>query len=61
MLTEAEVLEVAKLASVKAEAFAMTGHNKYNELLEAADLVTEMKMLKHPYYKGVMAKEGIDY
>ena len=61
LLTEAEVLEVAKLASVKAEAFAMTGHNKYNELLEAADLVTEMKMLKHPYYKGVMAKEGIDY
>lgn len=61
LLTEAEVLEAAKSISHKVEAFAMTGHNKYNGLIEAADLVTEMKMVKHPYYKGVMAKEGIDY
>ena len=35
--------------------------NKYNELLEAADLVTEMKMIKHPYYQGRLAERGIDY
>ncbi len=61
LLTEAEVLQAAKAASAKAEAFALTGHNKYNELIEEADLVTEMKMLKHPYYKGILAKKGIDF
>jgi|SRR3989338_715974 len=61
LLTETEVLEAAKYAGSKLEAFAMTGHNKYNDLIAAADLVTEMKMVKHPYYQGVMAKEGIDY
>lgn len=61
LLTEKEVLETAKLAGEKLEALAMTGHNKYNDLIELADLVTEMKMVKHPYYKGVLAKEGIDY
>ncbi len=62
LLTEAEVLEIAKFASAKVvEAFAMTGHNKYNVLLDAADLVTEMKMIKHPYQEGHLAKRGIDY
>ena len=62
LLKEADVLEIIKVSvPTNVGAFAMTGHNKYNELLDAADLVTEMKMVKHPYYKGVMAKEGIDY
>lgn len=61
LLTPVEVLDVAKFAATKLTAFAMTGHNKYNDLTEVADLVTEMKMVKHPYYKGVMAKEGIDF
>lgn len=61
LLTEAEVLGAAKSVPTQVGTFAMTGHNKYNDLLDAADLVTEMKMIKHPYYQGVMAKEGIDY
>jgi len=43
------------------DAFAMTGHNKYNDLIHGADLVTEMKMIKHPYYKGKIAQRGIDF
>ena len=39
----------------------LTGHNKYDTIIEACDLVTEMKMIKHPYYSGVLAQEGIDY
>jgi cob(I)alamin adenosyltransferase len=30
-------------------------------LVEAADLVTEMKNIKHPYDAGLLAKKGIDY
>jgi cob(I)alamin adenosyltransferase len=43
------------------KALALTGHKKYNDLVSKADLVTEMKMVKHPYYKGVIAQRGIDF
>lgn len=39
----------------------LTGHHAQNNLLELADLVTEMLPLKHPYNQGILAKEGIDY
>ena len=29
----------------------LTGHNKYPKIIKLCDLVTEMKMVKHPYYK----------
>ncbi len=38
-----------------------TGHQKIPWMLKYADLVTEMKMIKHPYYKGIIATKGIDY
>ena len=61
LLTEDEVLEAITLGKSTAKAFALTGHNKYNKLLESADTVTEMKMVKHPYYEGRLAERGIDY
>ncbi len=39
----------------------LTGHNKFPQILKQCDLVTEMKMVKHPYYKGILAQRGIDY
>jgi cob(I)alamin adenosyltransferase len=41
----------------------LTGRHadKIEGLVEAADLVTEMKKIKHPYDKGILAKKGIDY
>ncbi|HXX71984.1 MAG TPA: cob(I)yrinic acid a,c-diamide adenosyltransferase [Candidatus Acidoferrum sp.] len=38
-----------------------TGRNAHPQLVEAADLVTEMKEVKHPYTKGILAMRGIDY
>jgi cob(I)alamin adenosyltransferase len=38
-----------------------TGRNAHPELVELADLVTEMKEVKHPYTKGILAQRGIDY
>ena len=61
LLTQPDVLKVFKLAQKKLDAFAVTGHTKYPRLMKAADLVTEMKMIKHPYYKGILAKRGIDF
>jgi len=30
-------------------------------IIELADLVTEMKEIKHPFQKGIKAKKGIDF
>jgi cob(I)alamin adenosyltransferase len=39
----------------------MTGRGATAELVELADLVTEMKNVKHPFDKGIMARRGIDF
>ena len=39
----------------------VTGRNAKEPLLEAADLVTEMAMVKHPFRAGVKAQKGIEY
>ena len=38
-----------------------TGRNAHPKLVEAADLVTVMREVKHPYTKGILAQRGIDY
>ncbi len=39
----------------------LTGRSAATELIERADLVTEMREIKHPYQKGILAQKGIDY
>jgi cob(I)alamin adenosyltransferase len=39
----------------------MTGRNAPTELVEAADLVTEMKEIKHPFHAGIYAQQGIEF
>ncbi len=39
----------------------LTGRNAPPEIVEAADLVTEMMEIKHPMKKGIPAQQGIDY
>jgi cob(I)alamin adenosyltransferase len=39
----------------------ITGRNAPPELVEMADLVTEMKSIKHPFEKGIPAQPGIDF
>ena len=39
----------------------MTGRDALPELLEFADLVTEMTEVKHPFQRGIKAQPGIDY
>ena len=39
----------------------LTGNHACEEIITLADLVTEMKEIKHPYKKGIKAKRGIDF
>lgn len=39
----------------------LTGNYAKEEVIEQADLVTEMKEIKHPFQKGIKAKKGIDF
>jgi len=39
----------------------ITGRDAPPELIEAADLVTDMREIKHPYQAGMKAQPGIDY
>jgi cob(I)alamin adenosyltransferase len=38
-----------------------TGRNAHAKLIEVADLVSEIKQIKHPYEKGILAQRGIEY
>jgi len=39
----------------------LTGRNAPKEFIKIADLVTEMKETKHPYWSGRLAEYGIDF
>jgi cob(I)alamin adenosyltransferase len=53
---------VAKLASRRPGLHVVvTGRNAKDELIGAADLVTEMTMIKHPFREGVKAQVGIEF
>lgn len=39
----------------------LTGRNAPKSFIKIADLVTEMKEIKHPFSKGKLAKKGVEY
>jgi len=39
----------------------MSGRNAPQTLIDAADLVTEMKEVKHPFHAGIYAQQGIEF
>ncbi len=39
----------------------LTGRGAPKKIIQVADLVTEMKKIKHPYKKGVLAQKGIEF
>jgi cob(I)alamin adenosyltransferase len=55
--------EIEDLLNVKPEnvELVITGRYAPEWLIEKADLVTEMKEVKHYYQKGVVARKGIEY
>ncbi len=59
LLTVNEVIEVIKNRTEKTEV-VMTGRYAKDEIIEFADLVTEMKEIKHYYKQGIHARVGIE-
>lgn len=39
----------------------LTGRNAKDELIEAADMVTEMSLIKHPFRDGIKAQKGVEF
>jgi cob(I)alamin adenosyltransferase len=60
MLDAAKVVEALKARPEQVHVIC-TGRNAHPLLVEQADLVTEMREVKHPYTKGILAQRGIDY
>ncbi|WP_138468253.1 cob(I)yrinic acid a,c-diamide adenosyltransferase [Poseidonocella sp. HB161398] len=54
---------VAWLAANKPEMVhvVLTGRNAKEPLIEAADLVTEMELVKHPFRAGIKAQAGVEF
>jgi cob(I)alamin adenosyltransferase len=55
-----EVLDVLKNKPADKH-IVVTGRNAKEELIEIADLVTEMELIKHPFRSGVKAQAGIEF
>ena len=56
----AEVLDVLRNKPFDKHVI-ITGRNAREELIEIADLVTEMELIKHPFRSGVKAQAGIEF
>ena len=58
-----DVQEIIKLIKEKPSNLdlVLTGRDVKDEIVELADLVTEMKEIKHPFKSGIKAKKGIDF
>ena len=57
----AEVLGFLEAEKPPVTHVVLTGRNAADELIEAADLVTEMSLIKHPFRSGIKAQIGVEF
>ncbi|HHV62620.1 MAG TPA: cob(I)yrinic acid a,c-diamide adenosyltransferase [Firmicutes bacterium] len=60
LITLVDLLQLLKEKPGHIE-LVLTGRDMPGELIEAADLVTEMVAVKHPFERGIGARQGIEY
>jgi len=58
-----DIQEVANLIKSKPQELdlVLTGNYAREEIIDMADLVTEMREIKHPFQRGIKARKGIDF
>ncbi len=61
LITLKDALGLLNFAKDKVQDIIFTGRDAPKKFIQLADLVTEMKEIKHPYLKGVKAKKGLEY
>lgn len=57
----AEIVEFLKTSKPPMTHVVLTGRNAKDELIEIADLVTEMTLVKHPFRSGIKAQPGVEF
>ena len=60
LATPADLKKIIDERDTRVE-IVLTGSDASEELIELADLVTEMKPIKHPFYNGITARKGIEF
>ncbi|MDP3546412.1 MAG: cob(I)yrinic acid a,c-diamide adenosyltransferase [Phreatobacter sp.] len=60
-LPVAEIVDFLNAEKPPGKHVVITGRNAKAELIELADLVTEMALVKHPFRAGVKAQKGIEF
>ncbi|KWV53297.1 cob(I)yrinic acid a,c-diamide adenosyltransferase [Bradyrhizobium macuxiense] len=60
-LAIADVIEFLKTSKPPMTHVVLTGRNAREELIEIADLVTEMTLVKHPFRSGIKAQPGVEF
>jgi cob(I)alamin adenosyltransferase len=60
-LDVSEVVEFLKNEKPAMTHVVLTGRNAKQELIDAADLVTEMTLVKHPFRSGIKAQPGVEF
>lgn len=56
-----EVIEFLTTEKPDMTHVVLTGRNAKEELIEIADMVTEMELIKHPFRSGIKAQIGVEY
>jgi cob(I)alamin adenosyltransferase len=59
-LKEEEIIKIMEEKPENVE-LVLTGRIATEKIIEKADLVSEIKKIKHPYDKGIKSREGIEY
>ena len=60
LISETEILETIKKRPAEVH-LLLTGRDVLPKIIEVADLVTEMTLIKHPFQQGVKAQRGIEF
>ena len=60
LITAEDVLDIIR-SKPEGTDLVLTGNYARDEVIEAADLVTEMREIKHPFRRGIRARKGIDF
>lgn len=60
LISESEILNLIKKRPQKIH-LLLTGRDASQKIIELADLVTEMNLIKHPFQKGIKAQRGIEF
>jgi cob(I)alamin adenosyltransferase len=60
LISEQDSLDIIA-AKPEETSLVLTGNYALDSVIAIADLVTEMREIKHPYQQGIKAKKGIDF